>query len=427
MGDEIEIPICDKEFIVEALKEQLRTDGRGPQDMRKPSFEFSLDGSSSTVLMGKTRVFTSVHAELGEPSPVQPHQGCLFFDVDFSPMASLTFKEQRNNESIIIMRMIERLIFFSKALDREALCIIAGQVAWNLKVDIHVLDHDGNLMDACCLGALSALCAYRRPDISVDPQTGKITQHSVEEREPLPLTLHHLPIPVTFAFFEDGELVVMDPDIKEEAATTGSMTVVVDPQGKICGVHKVKGIGLSLAQTMNCVATAVNRGQEISKILQEALKAYEVARVKSRVRRKDDLSFLSQATGKMIAAVPRVSVRGDGAKDTAPSAAVLEESESLEEMESASSSEPSQSDVEGEGNETNTSTSGDAGRKTPADMEPDIVLQKAAGVGAPPISRIPKGGMDEAKIQEAAAFIAGASARGEEELTDLKDAIKKRK
>lgn len=30
----------------------------------------------------------------------------------------------------------------------------------------------------------------------------------LQERDPVPLTIHHLPVAVTFAFFEEGELVV---------------------------------------------------------------------------------------------------------------------------------------------------------------------------------------------------------------------------
>lgn len=51
---------------------------------------------------------------------------------------------------------------------------------WNLRVNVHVLDHDGNLMDACCLGALSALCAHRRPEVEVDPETRQVIKHTAE-------------------------------------------------------------------------------------------------------------------------------------------------------------------------------------------------------------------------------------------------------
>lgn len=38
---------------------------------------------------------------------------------------------------------------------------------WSLRVDVRVLDNCGNLVDACCLAALAALVAYRKPQASV--------------------------------------------------------------------------------------------------------------------------------------------------------------------------------------------------------------------------------------------------------------------
>ena len=59
-------------------------------------------------------------------------------------------------------------------------------------------------MDACGLSALGALMAFRRPDLTVgggdDGQA--VTVHSPDVREPLPLSIHHLPLPITFALFE---------------------------------------------------------------------------------------------------------------------------------------------------------------------------------------------------------------------------------
>jgi hypothetical protein len=40
----------------------------------------------------------------------------------------------------------------------------------------------------------------------------------------VPLSLHHLPLPITFAAFEGGDLLAVDPSLKEEAAAAGSFT-----------------------------------------------------------------------------------------------------------------------------------------------------------------------------------------------------------
>lgn len=75
-----------------------------------------------------------------------------------------------------------------------------------MRVDVHVLDHCGNLADAAALAALAALLAFRRPEASVAPggdgERAAVTLHAPDAREPLPLSLHHLPLAVSFALFE---------------------------------------------------------------------------------------------------------------------------------------------------------------------------------------------------------------------------------
>jgi hypothetical protein len=71
-------------------------------------------------------------------------------------------------------------------------------------VDVHVLDHCGNLGDACVAASLAALMAFRKPQVEFvgDGRAAELVVHSVEEREPTPLSIHHLPIAVTFALYE---------------------------------------------------------------------------------------------------------------------------------------------------------------------------------------------------------------------------------
>ena len=84
-------------------------------------------------------------------------------------------------------------------------CSLTWQV-WALAVHVTVLDHDGALADACLLATMAALMAHRRPDATVDPSTSKVTVHSVDVREPVPLSLHHYPLAVSFALFKVRQL-----------------------------------------------------------------------------------------------------------------------------------------------------------------------------------------------------------------------------
>lgn len=43
---------------------------------------------------------------------------------------------------------------------------------WALRCDVHVLDHGGNLTDACILAALAAFMVHRRCEVTVGGESG---------------------------------------------------------------------------------------------------------------------------------------------------------------------------------------------------------------------------------------------------------------
>ncbi|KAI8470908.1 MAG: exoribonuclease PH component of the exosome [Monoraphidium minutum] len=280
----------NRDFIKQAIKEDVRIDGRQLYDHRQLSFEFSLDDSSATVRLGGTRAAAAVAAALEAPFNDRGREGSLRFSVELSPMASPTFESGRMGEDAIeIARIVERAIKQSGAVDMEALCVLPGRKVWSLRVDIHILDHCGNLVDAATLAALAALAAFRKPQVSVGQGEGggadEIIVHSPDVREPQPLSLHHLPFPITFALFEHGAVVAIDPCLQEEAAMEGSMTLVINPHGEICAVQKADGVGLDRDQLMRCARLGTARAGELAGSLKDALKAHDAARVAARVRR----------------------------------------------------------------------------------------------------------------------------------------------
>ena len=77
---------------------------------------------------------------------------------------------------------------------------------WRVRVDVRVLDAAGNVTDAVFLCCLTALLAFKRPEVTVenseDGSNPSIKVHPMEEREALPLSLHQSPIAVSFALFQ---------------------------------------------------------------------------------------------------------------------------------------------------------------------------------------------------------------------------------
>lgn len=131
----------------QAIHHDMRLDGRGLFDWRKLAFHFSpSDDASCTLVMGTTRILSSVSAFLEPPFPDRPSEGSVRFNVEFSPMASPFFEPGRPGEDAVeVARLVDRALRGSRAIDQEALCVLAGRKVWSLRVDIHVLDHGGNL------------------------------------------------------------------------------------------------------------------------------------------------------------------------------------------------------------------------------------------------------------------------------------------
>jgi exosome complex RNA-binding protein Rrp42 (RNase PH superfamily) len=252
--------------------------------------QFASDDSSCIVRLGRTMVMASISASLEAPYADRHSEGSITFDVLHTAMAGYGPDFARKNEDTTeLSRLVERGLRESRAIDLEALCVQPGRKVWHLQVDVRILDNCGNAIDAVGLAALGALCAFRRPDVTVDPDVpGGIIIHSRADREPLPLTMHHLPLPITFAFFEAGDVVALDPMSKEEAAASGSFTVTVNPQGELCAAQKAHGVGILPAQVMQCTRIAATKVKDLTSQLRKALEEHEIARVAARVRRHQD-------------------------------------------------------------------------------------------------------------------------------------------
>lgn len=142
---------------------------------------------------------------------------------DLWPHLLLKLDGLSTEQEVLLSRLIEKAIRRSHALDTETLCIVAGQKCWTVRADVHFLDHDGALVDASCIAVIAALSHFKRPDVSVDGES--VTIHTLKERVPVPLSLLHHPICVTFSFFDGGEVVLMDATLQEEQLREGLMTI----------------------------------------------------------------------------------------------------------------------------------------------------------------------------------------------------------
>ncbi|XP_077574870.1 exosome complex component RRP45 [Stigmatopora nigra] len=268
---------CERDFLLKAIQEKKRLDGRQTYDYRKLKIMFGTDFGCCFVELGKTRVMAQVSCALVAPKENRPNEGIMFFNIELSPMASPTFEQSRQSEmSVKLNRQLERCLRNSKCIDTESLCVVSGEKVWEIRVDVHILNHDGNLKDATSIVAIAALCHFRRPDVGI--QGDEVTVYSTEERDPIPLSIYHMPITVSFAFFQQGTYLLVDPSEREERVMDGLLMIAMNKHREICSIQSSGGIMLLKEQVMRCSKIASVKVSEITELITKALENDRMAR-----------------------------------------------------------------------------------------------------------------------------------------------------
>eukprot|EP01120_Amphizonella_sp_Union-15-10_P013397 TRINITY_DN6207_c0_g1_i1.p1 TRINITY_DN6207_c0_g1~~TRINITY_DN6207_c0_g1_i1.p1 ORF type:complete len:312 (+),score=62.69 TRINITY_DN6207_c0_g1_i1:420-1355(+) len=264
-------------FIREALSKDLRIDGRNLLDFRTIKLSFGDYPGKVQVQLGRTSVHTSMRSEMTAPNPIRPTEGFFRFHVEFSPQASPAFEIRRGYTSsqTELIRVVERGLRESRAIDTEALCIIAGEKVWSVRLDINILDDEGNLQDCCSIAAIVALHHFKRPSVSIVKD--EVIVHKITEKDPVALSIHHMPISITFGTFSVGgkAVLLVDPAWKEELIMDGKITFTLNPQKELCAVQKAGGLPLSPKDILLAARIAQTKVQEISKQIYKALQDNE--------------------------------------------------------------------------------------------------------------------------------------------------------
>lgn len=263
MPREIEPSLNEKQFFIRALQERLRIDGREFDQFRALELEFGDEYGVVDVRLGKTRVLTHVTAEVTSPFPDRPFDGVFTITTELSPMASPTFEVSRPTETeLVLSRLLEKTLRRSSAIDTESLCLIAGHKVWSIRADVHILSHDGNLIDTSCIAVIAALQHFRKPDTSTEGES--VTVYTLAEREPVPLSLLHFPLCVTFSFYEAGETTLLDATLVEEQLREGSCTIGMNRHGEVCQIAKLGGVPMDAVVLLHCSNVALLKVKEFS-------------------------------------------------------------------------------------------------------------------------------------------------------------------
>jgi len=257
----------DSSLIREMVESGKRLDGRMFDKYRKIVVEpnvIPLAEGSAKVEIGHTKVIAGVKLDIGEPFPDMPDEGILSVSAEFVPLASEEFESgPPGEEAIELARVVDRAIRESKCIDMKKLCIKKGERVWAIFIDIDVLDHDGNLIDAATLAATCALLNTRMLKLEKDePVYGEKTNKK------LPISRK----PVNTTFVKINGQIMVDPTFQEEEAMDARLTIgTFEENGKVylCSMQKGGNGGFTFEEVEKIIDMAEKKGQELRKLLEQ--------------------------------------------------------------------------------------------------------------------------------------------------------------
>ncbi len=250
-----------RDYIYSLANQGDRADGRKFDEFRPISVEvgvISKAEGSARVKIGESQVVVGIKVQPGEPFPDTPDTGVIITNLELVPLASPTFETGPPREDAIeLARVVDRGVRESKAIDLSKLCIESGQKVWMVFIDVHVLDHDGNLMDAASLGAIAALMNTKIPN----------AKFGMGEDTKLPLD----DVPVGITAVKIGNAVMLDPGLDEENVAMCKLTVITNKAGDLAGMQK-SGVG---TLTPDEVKYIVHIAREKANVLREKLEGIQ--------------------------------------------------------------------------------------------------------------------------------------------------------
>ncbi|MFB6244978.1 MAG: exosome complex protein Rrp42 [Candidatus Nanohaloarchaea archaeon] len=256
----------NEETIRKMIKDGERLDGRETGEYREIELETDYINEtaegSARVRMGDTQVVVGVKVGVEEPYDDRPDEGTIVTNAELAPMADREYESGPPQEDgVELARVVDRGIRESEAVDLESLCIEEGETVMTIFIDVHVLNDDGNLIDASALGALAALKTGYIPEY--DEEDGTLDRDS-RARE-IPLSEE----PVTVTGSKIGDEILWDTTGKEEDARDARLTVSLNEHGNVVAMQKGEVEPFSQDEVMSIVEQAEEKTSELREILEE--------------------------------------------------------------------------------------------------------------------------------------------------------------
>lgn len=249
--------------IAQLINGGKRLDGRKFDEHRELKLEKGIiekAEGSARILLGETEVLVGVKIGVGEPFADTPEEGVLTVNAELVPLASPLFEPGPPNENAIeLARVVDRGIRESKAVDLKKICLDPSKKVLIVFIDLYVLNHDGNLIDASAIAALAALLNTKMSKYEI--VEGELNVKPGYDQLPV----INYPIPITFAKI-DNKLII-DPSLEEEEAMDARLTITIEKDGKICAIQKGGTGQFTKEQIIEAANIAKIKSAEIRKLV----------------------------------------------------------------------------------------------------------------------------------------------------------------
>jgi len=159
--------------------------------------------------------------------------------------------------AIELARVVDRGIRESHAIDMGKLVIEPGEKVWTVFIDIAILNHHGNLIDASALAATTALLHTKIPKVEGE----EIIRGEYVDKLPLV----YKPTIVTVGKYDD--FLIVDPSIEEEEVIQAKLSVGTRDDDRICAMQKQGEGTLTLKEIDKILDLAIEKGEELRKLV----------------------------------------------------------------------------------------------------------------------------------------------------------------
>jgi exosome complex RNA-binding protein Rrp42 (RNase PH superfamily) len=268
-------------------KKATRPDGRLFSQTRRTVVQRQVltqhAAGSALVKLGDSHVIAGVSYAVGQPVGV--NQGDVLVTISDSRNSGSGGNNMNSSLQLYLNRLLE------ETLDLEQLSIVNEQAAFRLFITVQILNHDGNIRDACLLACVAALTDTKLPTNTIwqdgkvwlrdgDTKGDKEVTNSSDDKEDgselesfRQLQIPVVPVPLTMGVWHDVETgkthLIVDPSEEEDSALTSRMTVVVNALDPVqillldlSGRHAVSKTELALATRM-----VAGRAEELLDVL----------------------------------------------------------------------------------------------------------------------------------------------------------------